>query len=342
MSITKAGSAAQASKPSFQESWNNIQAKMGAKPEQARKRKNTLDKDDFMRIMISQMQHQDPTKPFEADKLAQEIAQIASVEQLGNVNKALKKLSEKNDPLERMTMTGLIGKTVTVDRSMFPHSEGRPSAISFDLAGDAKDVQIEIVSDKGEVVLQKSIGSASSGSNTFQWDGKKQSTLPAETGNYFVRVKAEAENGQSVQALTTKKASVVGVSFSGAEPVLLVGDGATQERVTMSHVTRIEQSPVTNNSQSLATPTAQASQTPSPSDESSNFFAFKKGEGSKPIEMNKADHSVQSAIKGYQDSQALRSPAQAVAIRDEEKGFPNGMGIYNQQPHTETKKGGDE
>src|SRR5690348_3349633 len=97
-----------ASKPKFDDVWKKIQAEYGEKPKEQKVHKKSLDKDDFMKIMISQMKNQDPTKPFEADKLASEIAQIASIEQLQNVNQALKKLESQNRPLERLAMTNLI------------------------------------------------------------------------------------------------------------------------------------------------------------------------------------------------------------------------------------------
>src|SRR5579864_9721176 len=60
----------------FGDVWNQIQAKYGQKPEKAREIKKTLDKDDLMRIMISQMKNQDPTQPFKAEQMATELAQF--------------------------------------------------------------------------------------------------------------------------------------------------------------------------------------------------------------------------------------------------------------------------
>src|SRR5436189_6449824 len=93
----------------FGEVWNNIQAKYGAKAEKPREIKKTLGKDDFLRIMITQMRHQDPTQPFKAEQFASEMAQFTSVEQLQNLNQGLAKMANANQPLERLAMTNLIG-----------------------------------------------------------------------------------------------------------------------------------------------------------------------------------------------------------------------------------------
>ena len=55
---------------------NKVQAKYGAKPEKQREIKKTLGKDDFLRIMITQLKNQDPTSPFKAEQMATEMAQF--------------------------------------------------------------------------------------------------------------------------------------------------------------------------------------------------------------------------------------------------------------------------
>src|SRR5579885_3431898 len=91
-----------------------IQAKYGAKPEKQREIKKTLGKDDFLKIMITQLKNQDPTSPFKAEQMATEMAQFTSVEQLQNVNQNLGKLQNAQLPLERLAMTNMIGKIVTI------------------------------------------------------------------------------------------------------------------------------------------------------------------------------------------------------------------------------------
>src|SRR5689334_2438768 len=93
----------------FGDIWKQIQSKYGAKEEKPREIKKTLGKDDFLRIMITQMKHQDPTQPFKAEQMAEQMAQFASVEQLQNLNLKFEKMSNQNQPLERLAMTGLIG-----------------------------------------------------------------------------------------------------------------------------------------------------------------------------------------------------------------------------------------
>jgi flagellar basal-body rod modification protein FlgD len=117
--------------PQFGDVLSKIQSQYGAKADKPREIKKTLGKDDFLKIMITQMQHQDPTNPFKAEQMAQEMAQFTSVEQMQNMNSSLKQMAQQHNPLEKLAMTNLIGKTVTVDRDRFPHSEGENESLSF-------------------------------------------------------------------------------------------------------------------------------------------------------------------------------------------------------------------
>jgi flagellar basal-body rod modification protein FlgD len=224
----------------FGDVWNQIQSKYGKKPEKAREIKKTLDKDDFMRIMISQMKNQDPTQPFKAEQMAQELAQFTTVEQLHNMSTTLNKMTTQNQPLERLAMTNLIGKTITVDKDRFPHTEGSNEYLSFNMPKEAGTVSLSIVSETGEVVFQKDMGPMKAGPQSYTWDGKKATTLPAKAGNYIMRIDAKDPMGSAIEVSSQAKARVVGVSFDSSEPVLLIGNIANPEKVTMKNIVRID------------------------------------------------------------------------------------------------------
>jgi flagellar hook assembly protein FlgD len=166
----------------FGEVMKQIQSKYGAKPDKSREIKKTLDKDDFLKIMITQMKNQDPTKPFNADEMAAQMAQYASVEQLQNVNQNLNKMQTEHQTSDRMQMTALIGKTVTVDRERFPHSENSNESLGYALSKNASEVKLTVQNEAGETVLEKDLGPQKAGDQTFSWDGKKMNTLPAKAG----------------------------------------------------------------------------------------------------------------------------------------------------------------
>ncbi len=225
---------------SFSQVWNDIQQKYGEKPKPPREIKKSLGKDDFLKLMITQMKNQDPTKPFDADKMAQEMAQITSVEQLQNISQAVSQLGAKNQPLERMAMIGLIGKTMSVDRNRVNHTQGESDVLRFNLPKDAAEVKVSLVGLDGDVIYEKDLGSQKQGVVDVTWDGKKKNTLPAKSGTYLLKVEAKTAGGAPVAIQTKGSAKINGVTFEGVEPAFLVGDSAKPEKVALSQVTQIK------------------------------------------------------------------------------------------------------
>ena len=343
----------------FGEVLQQIQAKYGAKTEKPREIKKTLGKDDFLRIMITQMKNQDPTKPFNADQMAQQMAQYTSVEQLQNVNQNLTKMQNQNQPLERMAMTNMIGKVVTVDRERFPHTEGSHESLAFALPKNSKSVKVAIISEKGETVLEKDVGALKAGENAFTWDGVGSNTVAAKTGNYMIRVEAKDEKGMAMQTNPQTTARVVGVSFEGPEAVFLVGDARHQDKIMMKNIVRIETDPGQAQMiapqmmlpQATGVATGAAAQMPGAGAIPPNFIAFQKGEGSATLNPSEASPEVAEALARFQAMQAQNAAGETkqaevhksfgapeapsapaeVPSRPAERGFPSGLSDPEQQ-----------
>jgi flagellar basal-body rod modification protein FlgD len=217
-----------------------IQARYGEKPKEARVAKKALDKDDFMRIMITEMRHQDPTKPMDSDRMATQMAQITSVEQLKNVSNAIEKMADKNNASDRLAMSGMIGRTVTVDKGRFTHQKGTISSINFELPEDASKTKITILNEQGEEVATRDLEPMKSGQNVYSWDGITASNTQTGSGTYLVRVDAENSKGGKIKIDPISKEKIVGVSFEGGDTHFLVGDSKTPQKVAFKNVIRIE------------------------------------------------------------------------------------------------------
>ncbi|OFZ21038.1 MAG: hypothetical protein A2X94_06820 [Bdellovibrionales bacterium GWB1_55_8] len=333
--------------PKFGDVLEKIQSQYGAKPKPQREIKKTLGKDDFMKIMVTQMRYQDPTNPFKPEQMAAEMAQFASVEQLQNLNQNFQKMAGQNQPLERLAMTNMIGKTVTIDRERFPHTEGSNSLVSFSLPSDATEVSVAIINDAGETVLAKDLGQQKAGLVSFNWDGKKVNTLAAKSGTYMFRVDAKNAAGQSVETSSRTRAQVVGVSFEGSEPVFLVGDRNRQEKITLKNVIQIDdssgaiQNPMSRPQAPGAAPqVVQGMQAVQPQFGGNNFISFQKGVGSSNLSQEQLSPEAKAALQQFQSQQSEARAGQA-APADSERGFPNGLQDSDDQQPPINEKGGE-
>jgi flagellar basal-body rod modification protein FlgD len=346
----------------FGEVLKSIQNKYGAKPDKAREIKKTLGKDDFLKIMITQMKNQDPTKPFNADEMAAQMAQYASVEQLQNVNQNLGKMQTDHQASDRMSMTSMIGKTITVDRERFPHTEGVEESLGYTLSRNASEVKLSVINGSGETVFEKDIGAQKAGEQSYGWDGIKANTLPAKAGSYTFKITAKDERGAALPTNPKTQGKVIGVSFEGSEPMLLIGDAHQQQKVTMKNVIQVDD--IDEPKQIMGYPgmpqlqglpgqvpagqpgapgalQAQAAQAPA-----GNFFSFQKGVGSQNIDPAALTPEAQKALARYQAQRAPQEPVDgstsgvaqqqaaqpgsqlaqgAAQIGAGEKGFPSGL-----------------
>src|SRR5262245_45312066 len=100
-----------------------IHEQYGAPEQKEREAVKKLGKDDFFKIMVTQMQHQDPLKPYQNEEMAAQMAQFTALEQMMNVNSNLEKLTQAQQPLHNMGAANLIGKYVTADSSRVLHTE---------------------------------------------------------------------------------------------------------------------------------------------------------------------------------------------------------------------------
>jgi flagellar hook assembly protein FlgD len=217
-----------------------IQDQYGKTEEKSRDPVKKLGKDEFFKIMVTQLKNQDPLKPYDNEQMAAQMAQFTSLEQMFNMNSNLEKLSDSQKPLHHLGAAGLIGKWVTSDASRATHTEGKYTTYNFELPAQCKTVRISILNEKGEVVREIEKNNLAKGPHVIEWDGRNKSNMLVSSGTYSVQIRAENERGQSVPVSMKKKMQVHGVAFEGNETVLMVGDNKSPQKVLLRTVSQIE------------------------------------------------------------------------------------------------------
>ncbi len=98
--------------------------------------RNILGKDDFLKLLITQLRYQDPTNPVDDKEFIAQMAQFSSLERMQNLNKLVQ---EYVGTQQAMTMfaqaTNLIGLQVKVDKGDGTVDEGTVEAVRFSTAG---------------------------------------------------------------------------------------------------------------------------------------------------------------------------------------------------------------
>ncbi|MBR9984302.1 MAG: hypothetical protein KFF68_00185 [Desulfosarcina sp.] len=196
-----------------------------------------MGKDDFLTLLVAQLQHQDPLNPAESTEFTAQLAQFSSLEQLQNIEATLSGFEVYQSTLNNIQSSGFIGKTVTATGSMFGVNGGNPDPIRFDLVNDADSVYVQIYDRFGGFVTDIQAGARQAGEQQVVWDGRDSNGSAAADGAYTFNVMAMNTDGAIVSSSSYTTGIVTGVDYKTGATNLLIND----REVPISSVIRIEE-----------------------------------------------------------------------------------------------------
>jgi flagellar basal-body rod modification protein FlgD len=194
-----------------------------------------ITRDDFMKLLIAQLQNQDPLKPMDNQEFAVQLATFNSLEQLIGVNEKLDSLVGKQGLSGQLNSSALIGKEVSGKGNAINLGASGDTSLHYELAGNAAKVTVQVMKEDGSVVRKIDAGSQAAGAQSASWDGKNNLGQRLPPGVYSFEVSALDGAGNSLPVTKQVRGVVTGVNLEGAEPVLEIG----QLRISLSAVTNI-------------------------------------------------------------------------------------------------------
>jgi flagellar basal-body rod modification protein FlgD len=188
------------------------------------KKNDVLGKDDFLRLLVTQLQYQDPLNPADSAQFTAQLAQFSSLEQLGNINDNIGGLQLSQTALNNSQAVNFIGKTVTSSGNSIHLTDGVSDDLQFELGADAKAVFMSIYDAAGNYVKTIGSGALSAGEQTLKWDGADQAGNRVSDGAYTFEVAAVDADGNMVNTKTFTSGMVTGVTFKNGSLCLLAGN----------------------------------------------------------------------------------------------------------------------
>jgi flagellar basal-body rod modification protein FlgD len=189
----------------------------------AMKKSLGMNKDDFMKLFIAQLQYQDPLKPQDPSAMLDQLSQLSLVEQSYNSNTSLTNLLTAQNNSISLTAVSFIGKDVKANGNSASFDGSSPTSLEFSLPLSAASAQVSIVDSSGRTVRTAALGSCSAGDNSFSWDGRDSSGALLPAGAYTFAVTAASSSGSAISATTYTTGKIDGVNLSGSTPQLTVG-----------------------------------------------------------------------------------------------------------------------
>jgi flagellar basal-body rod modification protein FlgD len=163
----------------------------------------TMNKDDFLKLLVTQLQYQDPMSPEDPKDFVAQLAQFSSLEQQINSNTNLENLSKVIQNLQQSQSmaqgVSLLGKTVKGSGNQLNVVGGKAMEAAYQLPKTAKQVVVGVFDSSGQQVAAVNLGAQAAGSRTFSWDGKDSKGNQVADGMYSYQVAAQDQAGNAIQ-----------------------------------------------------------------------------------------------------------------------------------------------
>lgn len=198
--------------------------------------KSKLSKDDFMTLLLVELQNQDPTAPMDGEKILTQTSQLAGLESTENTNKALESLAAAMGSQQQFSTVSAIGKTADLGSNAIAHDEGATTSFEVYFPENIQSGSVEILDSDGKTVAtldakldlsKDKDGSLDAEANPagvyqFDWDGALKNGQAADSGIYYVTASYKNSAGDT---LSTRMGAypIESVRFEGGSTLVKVG-----------------------------------------------------------------------------------------------------------------------
>jgi flagellar basal-body rod modification protein FlgD len=179
--------------------------------------------DNFLTLLTTQLQNQDPLSPMESNEFTEQLVHFTNVEQAIAQNEKLDELLALGGFNRTAQAVGFIGKQVAVEDSFMELGETGGSSMQYTLAEDAARARISIVDLDGNLVRSLE-AKTEAGTHTASWDGLDENGDRLESGIYAVLVSAINKDEAPVDVTSLSYATVKGVSSDDQGTWLDIGE----------------------------------------------------------------------------------------------------------------------
>ncbi|MBF0229990.1 MAG: flagellar hook capping protein [Desulfamplus sp.] len=186
-----------------------------------KKEDDYLGREAFLKMLVAQLQNQDPLNPMQGSDFSAQLAQFSSLEQLINVNKSVESMAAAFEKSSETDASTFIGKEVTGNANSLDVTSGAPSVGRYTLPKEA-DVMVKISNSEGNVVKTIYPGQQKAGEYNVDWDGKDNGGNVVADGAYTYEVLVNTGSGYATLP-TTITGKVDGVTYQNGKAYLDIG-----------------------------------------------------------------------------------------------------------------------
>lgn len=199
---------------------------------------DVLGKDAFLKLLVTQLQNQDPLNPLDDKEFIAQLAQFSSLEQMTNISSGINALTEKTGEQDMLNAVNYIGKEVTAEGSEMTKGENYVTPVYFTLSGAASQVYANVYDANNNLVRTEKFTSMQAGEFAFTWDGKDYNGTAVGNGQYNVYFAAESPTGAAVLVDTEVSGTVTALEQGDGETFFRLSDG---RKISFSDIKKVVQ-----------------------------------------------------------------------------------------------------
>ncbi|WP_280188204.1 flagellar hook assembly protein FlgD [Delftia sp. PS-11] len=154
--------------------------------------------DRFLKLLVAQLQNQDPMNPVDNAQMTSQMAQINTVTGIQQLNQTMQSMAGQFTAMQVLQGTQMIGRTVLTEGNTLGAGKDNKYTAAFDLSDAAASTKVQITTASGQLVDTIDLGSAAAGRNYFTWDASKYTGDASQ-----LRYAVQAANGATPVAATT-------------------------------------------------------------------------------------------------------------------------------------------
>uniref|UniRef100_Q31FK9 Basal-body rod modification protein FlgD n=1 Tax=Hydrogenovibrio crunogenus (strain DSM 25203 / XCL-2) TaxID=317025 RepID=Q31FK9_HYDCU len=191
---------------------------------------------DFLRLLTTQLQNQDPNKPMDPTNFVTDLTQMSQLEATTKMNQSMLAMTTGLQNMQVMQSASLIGKNVQAIGDTMSHEAGTETPIRLSLDQPLKDVTV-VVSDGSGPVSEIFVDDLNAGEKMVNWDGKDKLGNVAGSGEYTLTVFGLDKEGelQSIKTIVPSKVNSISINDDGTTTATL----ATGEKVKIDDIREI-------------------------------------------------------------------------------------------------------
>jgi flagellar basal-body rod modification protein FlgD len=175
--------------------------------------------DRFLKLLVAQLNNQDPMNPMDNAQMTSQMAQINTVSGIQQLNDTMKSMATQYTAMQTLQGASMVGRDVMTEGNSLSITNGVGKA-GVDLAADASQVTVQVLSPGGQLLDTLNLGAMTAGRHNFEWNAASYTG----TGTPVYKVSA-SQGGKAVSTTALARSTVESISTSAGALSLTLKTG---------------------------------------------------------------------------------------------------------------------